>query len=59
MSLDNAAKKVIHERLAALGGQGGLIALDKQGNYSFQFNTEGMFRGVMSTNQEAATFIYK
>lgn len=59
LSVDEAAKKVIHERLAALGGQGGLIALDRMGNYSFQFNTEGMFRGVISTSQEAETFIYK
>lgn len=44
-SLDQAAKEVINVKLAKLGGVGGVIAIDKNGNISMPFNTEGMFRG--------------
>jgi L-asparaginase / beta-aspartyl-peptidase len=44
MSLKDAAKLMIQERLPK--GSGGIIALDKDGNYSAEYNTESMFRGV-------------
>ncbi|ELX8379860.1 isoaspartyl peptidase/L-asparaginase family protein [Providencia vermicola] len=31
-----------------LGGTGGLIAIDKNGNFIMQFNTKGMFRGTIA-----------
>ena len=31
--------------VAALGGEGGCIAIDKEGNISMPFNTSGMYRG--------------
>jgi beta-aspartyl-peptidase (threonine type) len=40
-----AAKEVVMEVVPKLGGDGGVIALDAQGNFSTPFNTEGMFRG--------------
>ncbi|HET7779040.1 MAG TPA: isoaspartyl peptidase/L-asparaginase [Rudaea sp.] len=40
-----AAKEVVMEVVPKLGGDGGVIALDAQGNISTPFNTEGMFRG--------------
>ena len=46
-SVEQAAKHVILERLQALGGSGGLIALDRKGNISMPFSTPGMYRGCM------------
>ncbi len=40
-----AAKEVVMEVVPKLGGDGGVIALDAQGNFTTPFNTEGMFRG--------------
>jgi len=45
LSLSEATKIVIHDRLIELGGDGGLIAVDQKGNVSLDFNTEGMYRG--------------
>jgi beta-aspartyl-peptidase (threonine type) len=42
----DAANDVIHNRLQAAGGDGGVIVLDAEGNYAMTFNTKGMFRGV-------------
>jgi beta-aspartyl-peptidase (threonine type) len=46
-SVEQAAEHVILERLRALGGSGGLIALDRKGNISMPFSTPGMYRGRM------------
>ena len=46
-SLKKAADEMIHKRLKP--GDGGLIAVDKDGNYTTPFNTEGMFRGVANS----------
>ena len=40
-----AAKEVVMEVIPKLGGDGGVIALDAQGNFAMPFNTEGMYRG--------------
>ena len=45
-SLDAAARYVVLERIPAMGGDGGVIALDRKGNVSMPFNTAGMARGV-------------
>ncbi|TVR88196.1 MAG: isoaspartyl peptidase/L-asparaginase [Saprospirales bacterium] len=47
ISLDSAATYIIHEKLIEAGGLGGLIAVDRNGNYSMPFNTNGMIRGVV------------
>lgn len=44
MSLGEAAAEVIHNRVLKLGGDGGLIAVDRNGNIALPFNTEGMYR---------------
>jgi len=46
LSLEAAADEVIFHKLLPAGGTGGVIAVDKAGNYSMTFNTSGMFRGV-------------
>lgn len=45
LSLDEAADYIINDELVAVGGTGGLIALDHMGNISMPFNTNGMYRG--------------
>ena len=40
-----AAKEVVMDAVPKLGGDGGVIALDADGNFATPFNTEGMFRG--------------
>jgi len=40
-----AAREVVMEAVPKLGGDGGVIALDADGNIATPFNTEGMFRG--------------
>lgn len=44
--LHTAAAQVIAHDLPALGGQGGLIAVDAHGNVALPFNTAGMFRAA-------------
>ncbi|MDP9900212.1 isoaspartyl peptidase/L-asparaginase family protein [Variovorax ginsengisoli] len=43
-SLQQAADAMVHETLPAIGGRGGLIAVDRLGNVCLPFNTEGMYR---------------
>lgn len=48
MSLEAASHKAIHEHQAILGGTGGLIAIDCEGNITMPYNSEGMYRGYSS-----------
>lgn len=43
-SLSNASQDIINKVLKKAGGEGGLIAVDKHGNISTPFNSEGMYR---------------
>lgn len=57
LSLDQAAQAFLDE-VARLGGNGGLIAVDKTGQVSLAFNTSGMKRGSVSSSKaiHVATF---
>ncbi len=44
-ALAEAARTVIMETIPALGGDGGVIAIDAQGQVTLPFNTDGMYRG--------------
>jgi Asparaginase len=57
-SVAEAAGAVVHERLRAVGGDGGVIALDAHGNATLPFNTSGMYRGYITTSGEVVTAIY-
>jgi beta-aspartyl-peptidase (threonine type) len=59
MSLEEAARKVIFNKLLPVGGTGGVIAVDKDGTYTMTFNTTGMFRGMMSSNGNRFVAIFK
>ena len=58
-SLKEATTDVIQNKLTKLGGTGGVVALDKNGNMSFEFNTEGMYRASMDDKGELIVKIYK
>lgn len=42
-----------------LGGHGGIIAIDKDGNYVFDMNTSGMYRGVAINDDEPLIYCFK
>ena len=58
LALDKAANEVVMEKLTGLGGKGGVIAIDRQGNVAMPFNTTGMYRGHKFHGQEMAIRIY-
>jgi len=59
LSLQNACDEVIHNRVKNIGGEGGVIAIDTNGNVSMVFNSAGMYRGTLDSNGEAVINIYK
>jgi beta-aspartyl-peptidase (threonine type) len=58
MSLREAAQAVL-DKVAKLGGTGGLIAIDRQGNITLPFNTAGMYRGYVDPDGKFVVEIYK
>ena len=59
LSVKNAADEVVMKKLVARGGEGGVIALDRQGNFSMPFNSAGMYRGYIKANGKSEVLIYK
>jgi beta-aspartyl-peptidase (threonine type) len=59
MSLNEAADIVINKKLVGFDGDGGVIAIDRYGNYAMPFNTPGMFRGVKISDGAREVKIYK
>lgn len=59
LSLEEATKEVVQKRLPEIGGDGGLIAVDAQGNISLEFNTAGMYRAFAKANSPKTIKIYK
>jgi beta-aspartyl-peptidase (threonine type) len=58
MPLKEAAQTVIN-KVGKLGGTGGVIGIDKDGNTAMVFNTEGMYRGYMDASGKPVVEIYK
>jgi len=59
LSIEDAASEVIHKRILKIKGDGGLIAVDAQGNIAMPFNTEGMYRASKTSKGEKYIAIYK
>ena len=59
LSLAEAAHEVINNRVLKLGGDGGLIAVDAQGNIAMPFNTEGMYRACQTSLGNKDISIYR
>jgi len=59
LSLQEAMEIVVHEKLMAIGGEGGMIGVDAQGNAALVFNSQGMYRGFKSSDGASVVAIYK
>lgn len=59
LTLQEAADEVIQNRILKIGGDGGLIAVDAQGNIAMPFNTEGMYRAFRTSEGASEILIYK
>ena len=59
LSIQEASRIVIHEKIAKLGGDGGVIALDKDGNVAMEMNTEGMYRAHIDSKGNKTIKIFK
>jgi beta-aspartyl-peptidase (threonine type) len=58
-SLKKACNEIILNKLPKLGGDGGLVAVDKDGNVAMPFSTEGMYRGYVKTSGRIVVEIYR
>ena len=59
LTVQDAANTVIMDKLTKLGGTGGIIALDKNGNFATPFNTAGMYRAYIDDDGKVVVKIYK
>ncbi|GLU55765.1 isoaspartyl peptidase/L-asparaginase family protein [Dyadobacter frigoris] len=59
MSVKDAADEVVMKKLVERGGEGGVIALDRNGNFAMPFNSEGMYRGYIKADGKSEVMIYK
>ena len=59
LSLKEACDVVVHDKLVKIGGEGGLVAVDKAGNIEMPFNSEGMYRACRSGSGAPLVLIYK
>jgi len=59
MTLQEAAIEVIQKKVPELGGDGGIIGVDKNGNMVAEFDTAGMYRAFMDDKGKLTIGIYK
>ncbi|HQU73629.1 MAG TPA: isoaspartyl peptidase/L-asparaginase, partial [Calditrichia bacterium] len=57
-TLQDAADTVIHKVLKKAGGEGGIIAVDKNGKVAMPFNTAGMFRAAIDADGNRTVAMY-
>jgi L-asparaginase / beta-aspartyl-peptidase len=57
-SIGEAVREVVLGELPALGGEGGVIAIDARGEIAIEFNSEGMFRASRREGEEMQIGIY-
>jgi len=58
LTLTQAVHELLHHVLRGLGGDGGLIAIDREGRIVMDFSTEGMFRGARTAAGHREIAIY-
>lgn len=58
-SLESAANATIHGNLTAIGGEGGVIAIGRDGSLALTFNSRGMYRGWVRQGESAETKIFR
>ena len=57
--LKKAMYRVVHEKIGGIGGDGGMIGIDKNSNISMEFNTPGMYRAYVNKYGEKEIFLYE
>jgi beta-aspartyl-peptidase (threonine type) len=58
LTVAEASRIVIHEKIKPAGGEGGVIALDPHGNLAMSYSSEGMYRGYMTRDGKIRMMIY-
>jgi L-asparaginase / beta-aspartyl-peptidase len=58
-SLEQAMNEVVHNKLVSIGGEGGMIGVDANGNPAMIFNSAGMYRAMRSSDGSTDVAIYK
>ena len=58
-ALERAADEVINGQLRRMGGDGGIIAIDRNGEIALTFNTPGMYRARIGVDGELFVGIYR
>jgi beta-aspartyl-peptidase (threonine type) len=58
LTLRAAAERVAAMELAELGGEGGLVAVDRRGHIAMPFNSQGMYRGFMREDGKPVVAIF-
>ena len=53
-TVEQAADYIIHKELNTDAGNGGLIAVDRKGNFAMPYNSQGMFRGFLYKEKGSA-----
>lgn len=53
------ASKLVLKKVKELGGDGGVVVLDRFGNVAMEFNTAGMYRAHMNSKGELKVMIYQ
>ena len=56
--LTKAMAKVIHQKIGNIGGDGGMIGIDKNSNVVMDFNTSGMYRAFVNKNGQKQILLY-
>ncbi|WP_309644279.1 isoaspartyl peptidase/L-asparaginase [Phenylobacterium sp.] len=59
LSLQAAADIVVQDKLTALGGDGGIIAVAPDGQLAWSYNTSGMYRASLAADRPLVVAIYK
>ena len=59
LSLEDACKIVVHDKLIKIGGEGGVIAVDNKATICMAFNSEGMYRASIDKEGKELIAIYK
>jgi beta-aspartyl-peptidase (threonine type) len=57
--LKKAMSKVIHQKIEGIGGDGGMIGIDKNSNIVMDFNTPGMYRAYVNKDGQKQILLYK
>ena len=58
-NLKKAMSKVVHQKIGGIGGNGGMIGIDKNSNIVMDFNTPGMYRAYVDKDGQKQILLYK